>query len=346
MTISTFNETTHDTLPDGFTSRPARMTDLLETVAMFNDCALARDGKETFTVDTVRSEWESPLMNLDTNTRVVLNEDKDIVAYIEVWDDHPERTRSWGRVHPVYQRRGLGTYLLRWAEAKARSNIARCAPGDRVVLHTHARKDDQGANQLFQNGGMKAIRHSYLMKIVLDAVPEPPALPDGFSLRMFQHPNDLTDVIKATIDIFRDHWGFIEPDFEQEIAEWQHMIDTDALFDPKLWLLAVDDATGEIAGLGLNRIEAWDDSDVGYVWILGVRRAYRQRGLGHALLRRCFKVLYDAGKPTITLHVDAGSLTGATRLYEKAGMHVEKVYTVYEKELRPGKSVMTEALDG
>jgi len=40
--------------------------------------------------------------------------------------------------------------------------------------------------------------------------------------------------------------------------------------------------------------------------------------------------------------VDAASLTNATRLYEKAGMHVTRQYDTYEKELRPGKSLATE----
>jgi hypothetical protein len=34
--------------------------------------------------------------------------------------------------------------------------------------------------------------------------------------------------------------------------------------------------------------------------------------------------------------VDTQNPTGATRLYEKAGMHVERQYDFFEKELRPG----------
>jgi len=41
----------------------------------------------------------------------------------------------------------------------------------------------------------------------------------------------------------------------------------------------------------------------------------------------------------VGLGVDAQSLTGATRLYEKAGIRVERQYDVYEKELRPGKDL-------
>jgi mycothiol synthase len=40
--------------------------------------------------------------------------------------------------------------------------------------------------------------------------------------------------------------------------------------------------------------------------------------------------------------VDATSLTGATRLYEKAGMWVYRQWDTYEKELRPGRDLMTQ----
>jgi hypothetical protein len=42
--------------------------------------------------------------------------------------------------------------------------------------------------------------------------------------------------------------------------------------------------------------------------------------------------------------VDASSLTGAVRLYERAGMHVARQYDRYEKELRSGKELMTTEL--
>jgi hypothetical protein len=47
----------------------------------------------------------------------------------------------------------------------------------------------------------------------------------------------------------------------------------------------------------------------------------------------------------IGLGVDADSLTGATRLYEKAGMRVERRYELWEKELRPGIESATQSLN-
>jgi hypothetical protein len=37
--------------------------------------------------------------------------------------------------------------------------------------------------------------------------------------------------------------------------------------------------------------------------------------------------------------VDASNPTGATRLYEKVGMHIAVEDVLYEKELRPGRNI-------
>jgi hypothetical protein len=50
------------------------------------------------------------------------------------------------------------------------------------------------------------------------------------------------------------------------------------------------------------------------------------------------------GKARAGLGVDAQSLTGATRLYEKAGMHVAREFLAYEKELRPGRDISKKSL--
>jgi hypothetical protein len=53
-------------------------------------------------------------------------------------------------------------------------------------------------------------------------------------------------------------------------------------------------------------------------------------------LHHSFGGLYQEGRRRIGLEVDTQNPTGATRLYEKAGMSVEHQYDFFEKELRPG----------
>lgn len=74
-----------------------------------------------------------------------------------------------------------------------------------------------------------------------------------------------------------------------------------------------------------------------------MRRPWRQRGLALALLRHAFGAFHALGIRTVGLGVDAQSTTGATRLYERAGMRATHEYAAYQKELRPGEGPSTAA---
>ena len=57
------------------------------------------------------------------------------------------------------------------------------------------------------------------------------------------------------------------------------------------------------------------------------------RGLGLALLRHGFGALYRRGDRQVFLDVDSENRTGATRLYERAGMRVEHRWDYWVKRL-------------
>ena len=143
-------------------------------------------------------------------------------------------------------------------------------------------------------------------------------------------------VYEADEETFRDHWGFMPGTFE----DWSHWTFEREGFDPSLWFLAMDGA--EIAGFALC---ADEKEQGGWVHVLGVRRAWRRRGIGLALLYHAFAEFYRRGIRAVYLGVDAQSLTGATRLYERAGMHVVRQYRSYEKELRAGKELSTQSVE-
>ncbi len=86
----------------------------------------------------------------------------------------------------------------------------------------------------------------------------------------------------------------------------------------------------EIAGLSLCRSSEGGDPDLGWVDILAVRRPWRRRGLALALLLHSFHELRARGRPRVGLGVDAENLTGAVRLYERAGMAPTQQHDVYE----------------
>ena len=99
-----------------------------------------------------------------------------------------------------------------------------------------------------------------------------------------------------------------------------------------------------MAGVNICRPYSVYDTERGWVRSLGVRRPWRKRGLGLALLRHAFHEFYRRGKRKVGLGVDTQNLTGALRLYENAGMRVDQAYDYYEKELRPGAEIRVESL--
>jgi ribosomal protein S18 acetylase RimI-like enzyme len=121
----------------------------------------------------------------------------------------------------------------------------------------------------------------------------------------------------------------------------QHQIENDEDFDPSLWILAMDGK--HVAGISLCSPKLGTDRKTGMVDTLGIRRPWRRKGLGLALLHYCFGEFQNRGYKRVVLGVDTQNLSGATRLYKKAGMEVAREFVVYEKELRAGKELGKQA---
>ena len=125
--------------------------------------------------------------------------------------------------------------------------------------------------------------------------------------------------------------------FEEGFKRFQHFHFKDDGFDPDLWFLAKDG--DEIAGVSLCRKWSYENTDEGHINILGVRRPWRKRGLGLALLQHSFNKYWKRNQKRVTLGVDASSITGAVDLYKRARMHKIKQNDSYELEIRPGREI-------
>jgi ribosomal protein S18 acetylase RimI-like enzyme len=207
-------------------------------------------------------------------------------------------------------------------------------PGHRVYIRNGMSIGDSVSRQMHENEGYKAIRFYWRMEITLQEAPPAPIWPVDIELRPFNVGAHAYLIYRAHEETFQDHWGITPRSFE----EWRHRTVESSGFDPSLWCIAWDG--GQIAGYALNRYRHGN----GWVGTLGVRRPWRKRGLGLALLNHSFGEFYKRGTRVINLGVDAASQTGATRLYQKAGMQVAAEYVSYEKELRPGREISVQSL--
>jgi mycothiol synthase len=330
-------------LPEGFTVRGATPADAEIAFAMFNAWAKRVIGENDFiNADVIRDDWSSPMFDPARDIRLVFAPTGELVGLTEVWTNSnpPVHPWIWGRVHPDYWRLGIGTALLTWAEEHA-SRVLADLPADlRFAPRTGAPRVAEKNKSLFESRGFNYIRSAYQMRIEMNEAPPAPVWKDGITLRTGKR-EDIKGIYEAVREAFRDHFGHVEEPFEEGLARFTHFMNSDGQ-DPSLWFLAMDG--NQIAGVSLCRFESYDDADVSWVNILGVRRPWRKYRLGLALLQHSFGEFYKRGKRKAGLGVDAQNLTGALKLYEKAGMSVHRVYDTYEKTIRPGREISVESL--
>ncbi len=311
--------------------RPAKWDDLEAVTQLIYDvCAADGDTSVAVTPEELKHEWRSPGFNLERDAFIVETSDGRIVGFEEFNNGHAHAIlQADGYVHPAYKGRGIGTSLLRAVEARAVEEMALAEPEVRVALRSTIDNRDPSSHELHRNEGYQPLRYHWRMEIVLDGPPPDPKFPQGIELRPFIKGEHDIPVWQAQNEAFRDHWG----SHDQTLEEWKRSRFDDPEFNPSLWAIAWDG--DQVAGFSLNRYRM----GIGWIRTLGVRRPWRKRGLGEALLYASFGEFYRRGMKTIGLGVDAQNPTGATRLYQKAGMYPASEFLTYEKELRADRYV-------
>jgi ribosomal protein S18 acetylase RimI-like enzyme len=154
-------------------------------------------------------------------------------------------------------------------------------------------------------------------------VPEP-VWPDGLRPRNLETGEE-ERVYEAHMDAFSDHWDFRRQPFEL----WRSFTTETHRYDPSVcWLVEDGD---ELAAISLNSWHFSGDPQFGWIHVLGVRPAWRRRGLATALLRHSFRDFRSRGATKVGLGVDGENTTGAVRLYEQIGMRQVRRNDTYEK---------------
>lgn len=318
------------TLPEEYTIRHARDQDAQQVVTLMDVCDTSFGvPRAAFPVVELQAAWAE--LDLERDTWLILAPDGALAAYGEFNDNGAGKLQSDGYVHPGHRGRGLGTALVRLMEARARERVDAAPEGAQVALGSGVLLVDQAANDLMAHEGYTVVRVFHEMRITLTEAPTIPDLPAGLRLRTFIPGQDERAVYDTVEAAFADHWNHIPRGFEEWISRAQR-----SDFDPSLWLLVeAEDGTIPAVSLGVLR------EDHGWINTVGTVRAWRGKGLAGTLLRASFRAFWDHDMRVVALGVDAQSPTGATRVYEAAGMRAGSSAVIFEKVLRPGVDLAT-----
>lgn len=321
------------TLAPGYRYRPPTEDDISAIIGVMNAFDTYFLGhSDDHTPDDIRNEdWAR--LNLETDAWVFLAPDGVVVGYATETNQGYGQLQIDGYTHPDHRGKGIGSAILALGEARAAAQVDEQPEGARVMLFNSVLIEDTAAHALLDARGFSLIRTHWRMGIEMVDAPPAPKWPEGVTVRACEPGRDERAIFGAIEEAFQDHWGHTPRDFD----EWMRRR-TRADFDPSLWFIAMDG--GEIAGVAVNRMRP----SGGWVGTLGVRRPWRRRGLGLALLYQSLGAFYQRGVRSVGLGVDAQSLTGATRLYERAGMRPTMRIATFGRELRPGVDLSVQEL--
>ncbi len=223
-----------------------------------------------------------------------------------------------GGVDPQWRGRGIGRALVAWQTARARQKLAASGKDVPGRIAAYLEQDHRAAVELYAAAGYAPIRYYTEMRRDLSAPLPEERQPAG--VRVVPWSADLDDAVRlAHNEAFADHWGS-EP---RTPEAWQVGRST---FAPAWSHVALDEATGEVAGYALSgRFEQdWEVAGYrsGYTELLGVRRAWRGRGVAVALLAATMRSYRADGMQFAELGVDTENPSGAHGLYAALGYEV------------------------
>jgi GNAT superfamily N-acetyltransferase len=297
-----------------YSVRPAKPGDIETVYEIIAKQRAADFGAAMLSLEDLRKKWGS--INLENDTLTAFA-DGHLAGYAELRDNE---------VPLIYLKERNNTDLafqfLMSLEQKAISR----AKG-KLELSIQISEKNQTLLQLFALNGYHSNLSFITMELRLDEAPPAPQWTEGLHVRTFVPGQDEQTVYETDEEAAKDK-GYHNP---LSYEAWvKRMGMNDEAFDPNIWFLACE---GEkIAGVVLNA----HDREPNTIWVdhLSVRRKWRKKGIGKALLLHSFGEFYKDGMRIVKLNVDSKSLTNAPRLYESVGMKTVQQYHIYTKEVQ------------
>ncbi len=314
----------------GHTWRPLCQEDAPALHQLELDCASTDGRTSPTTIEEYQRKLEETGESLVTDSLCAVDSTGRLAAIAWVTCDaslkHEYRAFLDGRVHPEHRVRGLGSFILQWMEARARqilSELEEDRPG-MLRIDFYDRGDD--ALALFEQHGFRMTFAEDEMRRDLRHPVPVAELPAGMTLVSWS-PQRAGLFFQTYRDAFRERPRF--PDWSEET--WRQNFTGGAGFRPDLSLLLLEDA--EPVGFAICYVEmevASEPTSEGWIVQMGVRPAWRNHGLGGALLCEVLRRFQANGLARAALEVNMDNHR-ARRLYQRLGFKRWTRWTSYQK---------------
>lgn len=235
-------------------------------------------------------------------------------VFIEDGEDRSLEVRTLLNVHPEARGQGLEDRVIDWCVEQARElgkkhNLP-------TTLGIRLEEKQTWLKEIVERHGFEVTRYYFTMEYRANEPLPEPQLPEGFVVR------DRAGIIdpQAWADLYNQSFIDHYHHHHMSVAAVEHE-NKNPDYRPDLDLVVIgnNDTWAALCYTHINPGETAKGEQIGWIGLLGTRRGYRNRGIGTATLLTGMHLLQKESCPRIRLHVDGGSLTGATRLYEAVG---------------------------
>jgi mycothiol synthase len=297
--------------------------------ALIKACERADVGENLRSEAHIIAHTRTDRFELTRDAWLIVGRDKEFVGFAWLFETLPAAELEGELyVHPEHRGRGLEEVLLSLLQGRCFAHVP-CAASGMVSLAMDCLADDRACRELYERVGFDKVREFRHMEVDLGTTTpasRPRSLPAGVALRDFRSPEDERPVYEALTEAFAEEFR----NGEESYAAWRaYGVDRNDT-DTSLWVVAARNA--EVVGAVISFVE----EGVGHISDVGVRRTWRRRGLGSALLTEAFRRLRLRGCTRAWLNVDADNPTGAVATYEGVGMRAVRTYDLFVKELKAG----------
>jgi mycothiol synthase len=308
-----------------FAVRAAGRADAPAITKLIQSANVAAYGEPDFSQADLEAEWGWPRFDVERDAWVARSPDGTIVGYAHVWERAPGVDLDGNVVvHPDHAAHGLEEDLLARIEARAHAKVGETPASGRARFCVQVSHRNVAMQAVLSSAGFAPLRYYFRMSIDLETPPEERKWPPGVTVKACERGRD-EPAFHAVVDrAFEGHFRH----YSIPAATWIARHTGFEFYRPEHWFLAISE------GRPIGAVVSFFYDDIGWVDELGVLEDWRGRGIGRALLLESFASFWRAGQKRVGLGVDAANATGATQLYESAGMRVSHRVDLYEKALQ------------